>query len=177
MLDNIISFNKILVSLESTLKIEATGEQRAEEIIDAAIDRLSNTYSCTFDRDVYTLQAENQLQAEKINLLLKDVQQCLAELSLYINLKLYHKNLAFTLADVNYLGYSKNQLNTALKYLQDETLAAQYHAETIKPFYNTLNSISMCSIKRLFLVMLMLDRLGINEGVSIVAQLLYLGGL
>lgn len=176
MLDNIIAFNNILVSIEGTLKIEAS-EASVKEIIDAAVERLENAYGVTFDRDIFTLQAVNQLTADSINLLLKDIKQCLAELSLFISLKLYHKNLGLSLADVNYLGYAKNQLLTALKYLQDKSLSDQHIKEVITPFYTTLNNISMCSVKRLFIIMLMFYRLGIPEGVSIVAQLLYIGGL
>jgi hypothetical protein len=177
MLDNTIAFNKILVSLESALKIEASGELKVDETLDAAIDRLENTYACTFDRDVFSIQDENALMADKIDLLLKNVKQSLAELSLYINLKLYHKNLGISLADVNYLGYEKLQLITNLKYLQDEDLYKQNGDDITKSLSNTLNNTPMCSIKRLFIVLLMFHRLGIAEGVSIVAQLLYLGGL
>lgn len=178
MLDNTVSLNSILVSLEGVLKLEASGELKVDEILDSAIARLENAYNnCSFDRDVWTLQAENQLTADHINHLLKDIKQCLEQLSLYINLKLYHKNPNVALSDVNYLGYAKTQLMSCLKYLQDADLSRQYRSTIIPPLHNTLNNISMCTVKRLFIVMLMLDRLGIDEGVSIVAQLLYIGGL
>lgn len=177
MLDNIIAFNNVLVSLEGTLKIEASGDMQAKEIIDAAVARLENSSGITLDRDIFTLQAENQLTSDRVDLLIKDVKQCLAELSLYISLKLYHKNLGFSLADVNYLGTSKTHMCTSLRYLQDKDQYALHSNDIIQPLYNALNNISMCSVKRLFLVLLMFDRLGIQEGVAIVAQLLYLGGL
>jgi len=177
MFDNTISFNNILTSLESTLSIEMSSDMTVAETLDAATKRLENTYACTFDKDVYALQSESQLIADNINLLLKDVQQCLAMLSFYTNLKLYHMNMGITLSDVNYLGYSKEQLLTALRYLMYENEYKKHSAEIITPLFNTLNNIPMCSVKRMFIILLMLNKLGITEGVSIMAQLLYLGGL
>jgi hypothetical protein len=177
MFDDTISFNNILTSLESTLSIEMSGDMRVDETINAAVQRLENTYACTFDRDVYSLQSESQLMADNINLLLKDVQQCLAMLSLYTNLKIFHMNMGITLSDVNYLGYAKESLLTALKYLQCETEYKKHADDIITPLYDTLNNIPMCSVKRMFIIMLMFARLGITEGVAIMSQLLYIGGL
>lgn len=177
MFDDTISFNNILTSLESTLSIEMLGDMTVSEIIDAAVQRLENTYAFTLDRDVYTLQSESQLTADKIDALLKDVQQCLAMLSFYTNLKIFHTNMVITLSDVNYLGYAKEQLLTALKYLMYENEYRKHSTEIITPLYNTLNNIPMCSVKRMFIILLMLARLGISEGVAIMAQLLYVGGL
>ena len=177
MFDDTIAFNNILTSLESTLSIEMSSEMKVDQIIKSAVQRLENTYACTFDRDVYTLQSERQLMSDNINLLLKNVQQCLAMVSLFISLKLYHKNLGITLADVNYLGHSKVQLMTSLKYLQSKDEVKKHGDEIISALYSSLNNISMCSVKRMFIVLLMFYRLGIYEGVAIMAQLLYLGGL
>lgn len=177
MFDNDISLNSILVSIEGTLKIEHTEEAKVDDVLLAAKQRLENTYSTVFDKDVFTLQSESQLTSDNINILLKNVSQCLAQLSLFIELKLYHKNLGIALADVNYLGYSKEKLLVALRYLQDIDEYYKHHEVIIQPLHNTLNNISMCTIKRLFIILLMFDDLGIIEGVAIVANLLYIGGL
>lgn len=177
MFDNTISLNNILVSLEGVLKIEASGELKVDEILRNATARLENAYNVTFDRDVWALQAENQLTADHIGHLLRDVKQCLEQMSLYINLKLYHKNPSVSLSDVNYLGYARSQLMSCIKYLQDDDLAKQYKSTIMAPLKNATNNIAMCTTKRLFIVMFMLDDLGISEGVAVIAQLLYIGGL
>lgn len=177
MFDTDLSFNSILTSLESTLSIEMTSGATVADIIQDACNRLENTYACKLDKDIYTLQSESQLVASNLDLLLKDLQQCLAMLSFYLNLKLYHTNMGITLADVNYLGYNKERLLTDLKYLMYETEAKKHSEDIIPPLYDTLNQIAMCSVKRLFVSMLMLYRLGVYEGVAIVAQFLYVGGL
>lgn len=175
--DNDISFNGFLTSLESTLSLEMQSEQTVQEIIDAAVIRLENMYACTLDADLFTIQGENALVADNISHLLRDLQMCLCQIAFYTNLKLYHTNMAITLSDVNYLGYSKAVLLTSLKYLQYEKEAESHREDIIKPLYNTLNNITMCTVKRLFISMLMLDRLGVYEGVAVIAQLLYTGGL
>lgn len=177
MFDNDLSINNVLISLEGVLQLEAVEEATISEVIESAVHRLENKFAVTFDRDVYALQSANQLTAESLSYFLKDMLQALSQLSMYNQLKIYHKNLTFTLSDINYLGYSREQLLTALRYLQDSTEYKKHHDDIVKPLYTALNNIPICSVKRLFIIMLMLDRLGVVEGVAIVAQLLYLGGL
>lgn len=177
MFDSEFSFLRLLTSLESTLKIDYTGDDRVADIIQRAVQSLENTYGCTFDKDVFTLRAENQLQSDKLNLFMKDARQCLCELSFFCELKLFHKNIAFNLSDINYLGTDKRLILTSLRYLQDQAEQARKREEVTISFINALDTIPQCQPKRLFVIMLMFDRLGITEGVAIVAQLLYLGGL
>lgn len=178
MFDNTVSLKNVLVSLESTLKLEYQPEQKVEDIINVAVANLENACGgCTFDKDIFSLQGENQLVDNHIQLVLKDLQQCLAMMSFYIELKIYNKNLATLLSDVNYLGYGKDKLLTSLRYMQDAAQYTMYRDEVITPLYNALNNVPICTIKRAFIIMLMLDRLGVSEGVGIMAQFLFLGGL
>lgn len=177
MFDHTASLNSIMHGMEGVLKLEYIGEAKVSETIEAALSRLEDAHGFPFDKDVYTLQSESQLCNDEISRFLNDVRNCLEQTSFYINLKIFHKNHTLTLADVNYLGHSKKQLLTALKYLYDVDEQKLHRDDVIKPLYNVLNNINMCSVKRLFIIMLMLDRLGITEGVAVYAQLLYLGGL
>lgn len=177
MFDNNISLQSILTSMESALSLEMSGELKTADLVNNAVERLENQYACTLDRDVYSIQSENQLMADNINLLLRDVKQCLAEMSLYISLKMFHMNMPISLADVNYLGHDKEQMLTELQYLMYEREYKKYAEEIIPTLYVALDNIGMSSVKRLFITMLMLYRLGISEGVSVLAQVLYLSGL
>lgn len=177
MFDSEFSFMNMLTSFESTLKIDYTGDDKVSDVIDRAIKSLESTYGCDFDKDVFSLRAENQLQASNIDMFLRDVKQCLAEMSFFNQLKLFHKNIAFNLSDINYLGSSKQLLLTSLRYLQDQAEQVRKRDDIIGPLMAALNNVPQCQPKRLFVFLLMFDRLGIQEGVAIVAQLLYLGGL
>ena len=177
MFDSEFSFLNLLTSFESVLKLDYNAEDRVEDIINRAIQSLESTYGCDFSKDVFTLRAENQLSADNLNIFLRDVRQCLAEMSLYTQLKLFHKNMPINLADINYLSTGKAALLTSLRYLQDKESQQRNHDELIQPLINALNNVPTCQPKRLFIYLLMFDRLGITEGVAIVAELLYLGGL
>ena len=177
MYDN-ISLSDILSGIEGVLKIEYVNECTVEDTIKAAVNRLEDTYQLNLrDKDLATVQSESQLMADYVSELLKEIHSCLEQMSFYISLKLYHKNHALTLSDINYLGYSKSQLLTALKYLEFEDEYKGKREDLIKPITRALNNINMCTNKRIFVIMLMLERLGLYEGVSIYARLLYMGGL
>lgn len=177
MFDSMVSVNSVLLGLEAALRIEMDPSKKTKENVEAAIERLENAYVVQFDQDVFSLIEESQLMSDKLTIFLRDIQQALCMLSFYTDLKLYHKNIPITLSDTNYLGFAREQLLTALRYLQDSNEAAKHGESVMLPLENALDSVSMCSVKRLFIIMLVLNRLGIKEGVACVARVLYLGGL
>lgn len=177
MFDNIVSLNSVMLGLEAALRIEMDPNKKTKETVDAAIERLENAYVVTFDNDVFSLVEESQLMSDKLSIFLRDVQQALYSLSFYTELKLFHKNIPITLADTNYLGYARERLLTALQYLRDTDEYVKHADEIIESLGNALDNVPMCSVKRLCISMLTLHRLGIYEGVSCIATLLYTGGL
>lgn len=177
MFDNMVSATSVLLGLEAALRIEMDPNKKTKENVNAAIERLENAYVVTFDRDVFSLIEESQLMSDKLSIFLRDVQQALYGLSFFTDLKLFHKNIPITLADTNYIGYAREQLLTALQYLQDENEYAKHADSIMAPLENSLDNVPMCSVKRLFISMLVLHRLGISEGVSCIARVLYIGGL
>lgn len=172
-----IPLTKILVSLESVLHIEIDGETPVKEIIDDAIRRIENERNITIDRDIFTLQNENQLVSDKLEPFLNNLHRALADLAFYRELSYFHKNICISLADVNYLGYDKDRMLNALKYFMDADEYARHADQNAEVLTNVLNNISICTVKRLFIVMLTLHRLGVSEGVACVAEFLYMGGL
>lgn len=177
MFDSTVSLTSILVSLEGVLKIEYNQEDRVQDIINKSIERLESQYGPTLDKDIYTLQSENQLTADALDKLLREIKAVLEQMSFYITLKYFHKNLPFTLADINYLSHARLQLLSALKCLMDVNHYKNRHADICPPLYSALDNVGICTPKRLFICMLMLERLGVAEGVCTCATLLYMGGL
>lgn len=177
MFDESLSFSNTLVSLEGTLGIEYEEADKVEDVITKALHRLEEKYGMPFDKDVYTIQSENQMSGTELTKFLNDLQSCLERFSFYIQLKLFHKNLAVTLAEANYLGYDKSRLLCALRYLQDEGVYTKHGKEAIEPLTHQLDQLPLSNIKRIFVCLLMLNKLGVTEGVAVLAQLLYMGGL
>lgn len=177
MFDNIVSLNSVMLGLEAALRIEMDPNKKTKETVDAAIERLENAYVVTFDQDVFTLTEENQLMSDKLSIFLRDVRQALCGLAFFTELKLFHKNIPITLADTNYLGYARDRLLVALQYLRDVDEYDKHAGDIIESLTISLDNVPMCSVKRLCISLLTLHRLGIYEGVSCIATLLYTGGL
>lgn len=175
MLKDYLTLDSILMSFESVLKLEYD-DKDTRKLLDSAIRKLENAYGVTLSDTLYTIQAQNMNVAENIESLIKQVMECTKTLSLYINVSLYNQSIGVNLATVNYLGFDKQVLKTALKYLQVSDLYEE-GTKSIEAIMGALNNTGMCSVKRLFLIMLLLMRLGITESSAVVAQLLYLGGL
>lgn len=172
-----ISINDLLISLESVLFLEYREDMKVEDTLAAAIERIENTHAVKLDTDVFTLMHESELTFNSLSIFMRDLKTALAQLSFYTDLKLFHKDLAITLSSVNYIGHAKDELLNALRNLQDTNQYAKHAQNIIPPITNSLDQIPLCSVKRLFCCLLMLNRLGVAEGVSVVARLLYIGGL
>ncbi len=176
MIKDSLSLKEVLLSFEGTLKLEYSDEMTTNQILDQALSRLESTYEVILQSDLFSLQMENSLVADKIGLLLRDITECMKQMSLFTSLCMFTKSVGISLADVNYLGNDKVVVRTLLRYLQDESETSKWKS-ALDPIALTLDSIPICSVKRLFVILLMLHRLGVYEGVSVVAQYLYLGGI
>ena len=175
MISDYISLSSILLSFEQVLKIEYS-EMSVDRIIRSAKAKLENNFQVTFDKSLYELQAENRLVADSLNVLLEQIIAALESMCLFIENCMFTSNVPIDLADVNYLGSDKVSLRVAMRYLQNNKTYAQ--RESIIPVLRAqVSSIEPCDIKRLFVIMFMLDELGIYEGAAVIAKLLYLGGL
>ena len=172
-----LSINNTLLSLEGVLHLDYGQDHTVEEVLDKAKADLENSYGIILDKSVYEIQAENQLSAQNIDHFLLDLTAALQQASLYLVLGLYQKNIPFSLADVNYLGFARDNLITALKYLMDKDLYVKERYEIVVPITTALDNVQLNYVKRIFVIMLMLDRLGVYEGATVMAHLLYIGGL
>jgi len=175
MLSDMFSMQQVLLSFENTLRIEYT-ETDVNQVIKAARQKLENAYQCKLDKPLYTVMAQNELAAENLNVFLQELSECFKQLTAIFSLSLFTSKPPINLADVNYLGFTSETLTTALKFLQSRVLYEK-REEIIPGLINALNNVEMSQIKRLLIIMLMMESLGIPEGVAACAQLLYLGGL
>lgn len=175
MLSDMYTLQQILVSFENTLRIDYR-EADTQAVIKGAVQGLENAYQCKLDQPVYTVQAQNMLVADTLNEFLATLSKCFGDLAALSTISMFTKKTPIRLEDVNYLGSTSASLMTALKYLQDRVLYEQ-RGDIVTRLPSMLNNVEMCQVKRLFIIMLVLERLGIFEGVAACAQLLYLGGL
>lgn len=176
MIKDTLSLKEVLVSFEGTLCIEYSDDMSTQQTLDQALARLESAYEIVIDKDLFSLQVENALVGEKTNMLLHDITECLKQMALFLCISMYTKSVGISLADVNYLGNDKEVVKTYLRYLQDASESEKW-ASSLEPIALTLDNVPICYIKRLFTVLLMLHKLGVYEGVAILATYLYMGGL
>ena len=145
-------------------------------IIKRAKENLENRLQCKLTESVYTLQAKNALVSQSIDAVLNGVSAGIELLATLYAMSIYLKDRKnFDMADVNYLGQDRGRLATGFKMLADRVYSRQAHDEMMAAIKSQLNNMTMNQLKRLLLVMIMFDELGIDEGVATCANLLYLG--
>lgn len=173
MLRNKLSLTDILIGFESALKIDYRDKDLEEQVVNA-IYRLEDAYGIKFSGDLYEDQLNNQQLGDTIDLLLSQVLDKMRSLALMMSLSLFDKRYGESLRSCNYLGFHDEELRQVLTYLQDEVLY-----EKRKYFFGQLikaaAGIEISDTKRLLVTMAVLERLGIKEGVALIAQYLYLG--
>ena len=175
MLIDQFSLKDTLMSFESALRIDYN-EKDTAKIVQQAIAKLENAYQCHLDEPVYVVQAKNELVADHLNQFLDQVGRCVMELSAVTLMAMYSKRPPIDLRDVNYLGFAQKELATALKYLQDKVHYEQREG-IIPALYYALNNVEMSQTKRLFIIMLLCEKLGLPEAVATCSALLYQGVL
>lgn len=176
MLSDMFTLQQCLLAFENTLRIEYT-EKETSHIIRAAKQKLENAYQCRLDQPIYRVQAQNELVSENLNVFLQELAECMKNLTALTSIVMFTKKPPFKLSDVNYLGFDATQVRVSLKYLQDRVYYEKRNEQVIPAFTSALDNVEISQIKRLFIVMLVLEDLGVPEAVSACAQLLYLGGM
>lgn len=176
MLRDMVDLNSSVLSFETVLKIEYE-EVNTERVIDSAIKKLENAYGMRITgTTLYDLQVENQNLADNVQNLLMQILECTKTVSFLFQVGMFQHSIPITLSTVKYLGLGKESLQSILRYFQnvDEYYLA---GNAVKQIMLGLDGIDMSTVKRLFIVLLVLDRLGVKEAVAIVAQYLYYGSV
>lgn len=145
-------------------------------IIKRAKQNLENRLQCKITEPLYSIQAKNVLVSQSIDIALNGMAAGVELLSTLYVMSIYLKDVKdFNLADANYLGNNRVSLATGFKMLADRVYSRQAHDEVFAAIKSQLNNMAMTQLKRLLLVMIMFDELGIDEGVAACANILYLG--
>lgn len=169
-----ITLTSILCQFENILRIEYLPSTK--ETIDNSISSLENAYGVQLDKPLFDIQVEMRFTNSSITDLVNSIEACLKDLSLLLSVSLYDKVFGETLQTIKYCGYTRKQFLINLKYIQDKDC----YDKSGNLFYlitDALDNIQVCTVKKLLVIMLILARLEIREGVSIIANYLYAGGV
>lgn len=175
MIKDDISITDIIISFENTLRIDYD-LPTVKEIVNSSIMKLEAAYSTKIDKPLFDILINTRFTNAGINDLIVQIENNLKSLALLTSITMFNKIFTQTLKDVNYLGYTRREIQTSLKYFQDN----EYYDKK-DSFYDmlveSLNSVPLGIVKKLFIILLVLDKLDVKEGASCVAQYLYLGGV
>lgn len=172
---NTLDLNTILIGFESYLKIEYQISEKADEIIKEAIRRLENTLSIRIDKSLYEIQIENPLVADSISTLLAQIEEVTKSLALLTLESVFYNKYGETIADIGYLGFPKENLLNALCYLQSVE-GYKRRDSFMEVLVASTSNVKMCAMKRLLICLEILEILGIEVSVVVIAYYLYLGG-
>lgn len=170
-----ITLTSVICQCENILRIDYALPS-TKDIIEGSIGRLENAYGMKFDKSLFDLQVETRFTNTAISDLISSIEECMKVMSLVLTVSLYDKAFGETLQTVKYCGYSRKQFLINLKYIQDK----EYYNKKGNFFelvQSALDSVQNCTVKKLLVIMLVLDRLDVREGVSIIANYLYTGGV
>lgn len=176
MLKDMVDLNATVLSFETVLKIEYE-ETETKRVIDNAIRKLENAYGMRIQgKTLYDLEAENSNLADTVHDLLHQILECTKTLSFQFQSGMFQHEIPVSLGMVKYLGLGKEALQTILRYFQN--MDEYYLAErSVSQLILGLDGIDMSIVKRMFIIMLVLDELGVKEAVAILAQYMYYGSV
>jgi hypothetical protein len=168
----LLTAESVLIGLESTLYIEHN-EREVLRIVDQAVRQLENQFGVVIDKPVPLIVKEAYVKMPALEVFLQQVIEQLKAVALLLSITIFDRQYTFHLRDYNYLGFDESQCLAVLKHLQDSVLY-ENRDSFYEVFIKSVDRLNVCEVKRWLIAMAVLERLGIAEGVSVVAQYLYL---
>lgn len=170
-----LTLEDVCSEFEDALKINYKSRMVEAIITDTKAD-LKATFHVEMDKPLHELLAESSFLENDLNTLSVSIESALKDLSFLLALSLYDSRYPETVEDKDYLGFAKDVFLGSLKKIQRADLYKE--SDVIIPaLKRATDKIDMCLIKRLLIIMFVLYELGVDEGVCIIAQYLYIGGL
>lgn len=177
-ISDLYDIKKIIIDLEVALCIDGKdySERNIDKIISDVKKRLIKQYQLDLtknkitDEELYIGNTKASAQ-----LFLENIASFHSKLAGYLSVTIYNRSITIKPINVNFLGFDEEKFLSPLRRLQDRKYipTALIDLESIK---NKLGSIPNCDEKRLFLLMIIAHELGFDELMSVIAQILYLGG-
>lgn len=177
-ISDLYDIKSIIIDLEIALCIDGKdyAERDINKIIHDVKTRLIKQYQIDLTKNKITdeeLYIGNTRASAK--LFLENIGAFHAKLAGYLSCIIYNTNITIKPINVNFLGFDEKKFLSPLKRLQSRKKipSALVDLESIK---NKLGSIPNCDEKRMFLLMIIAHELGFDELMSVIAQIMYLGG-
>lgn len=169
--------NRILVEIEVALCID--GKDYAEKDVDTIMEGIYNRIIRQYQLDLRNRKITDadlyigKSQAAAV-LFIDNISALHGKLSGYLQIVRYWKQVTIKPANINYMGFSEQSFRSF--FIAAMTAYTQSSIDTaVRAIKGKFGSVNNCIEKKLILIMLVCYSFGLNEMVSAIAEVLYLG--
>lgn len=175
MVRDTLILQNILTGFEEALHIDFK-TQDVKQLKEETRESLEVSIREHIEESIYKLHIQTKYLNDSVSSLIDQIETCMKDMALLLSISMFDHKFGQTLKDVSYCGFAKDELMIILKHLMDEKLQDN-RGSFMKALTESLNSVNIGEVKRLFIIMLILEDLGVVEGVALIAQYLYMGGM
>lgn len=170
--------DEILRNLEANLLIDAKDyeEKDMSAVLSNVRKRIERNYQIVLgnskmtDDEITTSPYRNEI----VNFIM-NLKVIHSNLSGYCHMIRYISSVSINLSNINYLGYTKDNLDAALIALQRDTTQVKA-TDALQSIKSKISTIVNSHEKRFLVCMIVADNLGLGEIVASIAEIFYLGG-
>lgn len=175
MLKDYLKINDILINLENILQVNYMSK-RVTDIVEDTITNLERVYGIEFNKSIFQIQEDTIGITDNVSGLVRQLNEALKNIAMLTCLEMTTSNYTVSVKSCDYLGFGKTHLLGALKWLQREDLYPQGR-DYLTSLKLKADRMEMSEIKKLIILMCIFDRIGMSEGVELIAEYLYIGGV
>ena len=167
----------IITELEAVLQIDATDfeEHDVDIILLNVKKRIDKNYH--IDLSTYKVDSDELAMSQyrnAVSVFIDNVTRIHGKVCGYGEIARYLTTLQIKVSNINYLGFTKEDLKAALIAMQRKVTQPMTE-EVIKAIKEKLSTVNFCWEKRLFLVLVISYDLGFKELTAAIAEILYVG--
>lgn len=167
----------IIVELEIALQIDAIDydEKNLDNLIKNVKTRISRQYQLNLtEHKIGSADLDLGVYKSAATIFVDNLASIHSKICGLCQLIRYEMRVPISLAEINYMGFTKDTLKVSLIALQKKKTQPKA-GEVLNAIKDKLPTVSLCWEKRLFVLAIVAYELGLNELTATIAEVLYLG--
>jgi hypothetical protein len=173
LIGNTVSLPDTLLGLEGLLFIDT--KLNIDEQVRQSIAEIEAGLGVKLDgHSIGEVRDSDPMSVSRIDGFMAQLSECLKNITLLSSMALFHNKLSVSMKDAAYLGFNAQHLQNCFKYLINERVY-ENRSQFLPQVLSVANKLETGYIRRLLVLVAVLDALGIKEGVCVLCQYLYIG--